>query len=161
MSNKLAGCGPSLTFRSSCYSSQSPVDQNSQVAINPEAADSPIAGEFVLDRATPIHRFASDVPQVSPSALGFRIHSMQALSTSFGWMRRIGHTVQLHQFRGSPERNPFVWPQDGRSVSGEIHDDRISRTSSLNVVPLDKREGSVKDKDILGSAKHRLLCQRG
>jgi len=41
-------------------------------------------------------------------------------------------------------------------VSGEIHDDRISRTSSLNVGGLDKREGSVKDKDILGSAEAPL-----
>jgi hypothetical protein len=28
-------------------------------------------------------------------------------------------------------------------------------------VGLDKSEGAVKDKNILGSAEHRLLCQRG
>ena len=28
-------------------------------------------------------------------------------------------------------------------------------------VRLDKSEGAVKDKEILGSAEHRLLCQRG
>jgi len=28
-------------------------------------------------------------------------------------------------------------------------------------VPLDKSEGAVKDKNILCTAEHRLLCQRG
>ena len=33
--------------------------------------------------------------------------------------------------------------------------------SGYSRVPLDKSEGAVKDKDILGSVEHRLLCQRG